>query len=113
MARKIVVHRPGGTVLTIDKSSNGLHVFLERASFARDSTGAYLRPGSHRPETRSKQTPINATTDGFEHVYKRINGYEIREGSGPNGGQWAVYKNGKLYAGPFNSKEAALNEVEE
>lgn len=66
---KIIIHGSGGSQLTLDthtKSSEGLRVFLHRATFARDSSGAFLRPGSHRPETRSKNTPIDATNDSIE-----------------------------------------------
>jgi hypothetical protein len=32
-----------------------------------DSTGAFLRPGTHRPETRAKRTPIDAAKDALSN----------------------------------------------
>lgn len=63
MSRKIVFHAPGSRTVTVhphNRSSAGLSMFVHRATFAKDSSGAFLRPGSHRPETRAKRTPIDA-----------------------------------------------------
>lgn len=175
---KIVIHRPGGSTLTIDRqtrSNEGLRVFLHRATtgaspFVRDanqaydikvrrlatgadynirlfaasqsdaenrakeraraaekipldkyreleskgtavfrivssevsknqekysdSAGSFLRPGSHRPETRARQTPIDDTIDNYGAAFERD-------------GKWWLTWNGEE-KGPFNSRAEAL-----
>jgi hypothetical protein len=140
---KIIIHRPSGSVLTIDRQGRareGLNLYLHNAAtgarpfrtrdaelkqipgieakvaalkakyeeakksgspadisatkrayhdlqermFAqarsnRDSTGAFLRPGSHRPETRARKTPIDDANGVLtEKLSKLIDDYHAK-----------------------------------
>jgi hypothetical protein len=59
-----------------------------------DSEGAYLRPGSHRPETRAKHTPIDAVEDSYSHVEERD-------------GKFYAHVNGKE-RGPYDTRAEAM-----